>query len=56
MITLLAYSVLIAIVSLLGGWLPGVIRFTHVRLHALMRHHLATTVSALLCGSMCDSA
>ena len=36
MITLLAYSVLIAIVSLLGGWLPGVIRFTHVRLHALM--------------------
>ncbi len=36
MLTLLAYSVLIAIVSLLGGWLPGVIRFTHVRLHALM--------------------
>ena len=48
MITLLVYSVLIAIVSLLGGWLPGVIRFTHVRLHALM-----SLVAGFMLGVAC---
>ena len=48
MLTLLVYSVLIAIVSLLGGWLPGVIRFTHVRLHALM-----SLVAGFMLGVAC---
>ena len=36
MTTLLTYCLVIAAVSLAGGWLPGVIRFTHTRLHAMM--------------------
>lgn len=36
MTTLLTYCLVIAAVSLVGGWLPGVIRFTHTRLHAMM--------------------
>jgi zinc and cadmium transporter len=47
-LTLLIYCVLIAIVSLAGGWLPGLIRFTHVRLHALM-----SLVAGFMLGVAC---
>lgn len=42
------YCVLIAAVSLVGGWLPGMIRFTHVRLHALM-----SLVAGFMLGIAC---
>ena len=48
MFTLLVYCVLITIVSLAGGWLPGMIRFTHVRLHALM-----SLVAGFMLGIAC---
>ncbi|MEC9007724.1 MAG: ZIP family metal transporter [Planctomycetota bacterium] len=48
MLTLLIYCVLIAAVSLVGGWLPGMIRFTHVRLHALM-----SLVAGFMLGIAC---
>tara|TARA_B110000014_G_scaffold257493_1_gene242161 strand:- start:269 stop:1147 length:879 start_codon:yes stop_codon:yes gene_type:complete len=47
-LTLLMYCVLIAAVSLVGGWLPGMIRFTHVRLHALM-----SLVAGFMLGIAC---
>lgn len=46
--TLLIYCVLITAVSLLGGSLPRVIRFTHVRLHALM-----SLVAGFMLGVAC---
>ena len=48
MLTLLVYCVLITVVSLAGGWLPGMIRFTHVRLHALM-----SLVAGFMLGIAC---
>ena len=48
MLTLLSYCVLIAAVSVAGGWLPGMIRFTHVRLHALM-----SLVAGFMLGVAC---
>ncbi len=47
-LTLLTYCAVIAVVSLAGGWLPGVIRFTHVRLHALM-----SLVAGFMLGIAC---
>ena len=45
---LLVYCVLIAAVSVVGGCLPGLIRFTHVRLHALM-----SLVAGFMLGVAC---
>ena len=48
MSTLLIYCALIAAVSLFGGSLPRLIRFTHVRLHALM-----SLVAGFMLGVAC---
>jgi len=47
-LTLLVYCILITVVSVAGGWLPGLIRFTHVRLHALM-----SLVAGFMLGIAC---
>ncbi|MEC9092176.1 MAG: ZIP family metal transporter [Planctomycetota bacterium] len=44
-IVLCIYSILIAAVSLLGGWIPSVIRITHVRMQIMM-----SLVSGLMLG------